>query len=325
MVDKFRVWAIMNRKNFLIFLLIFLLLFFLIFLLFKSNFYNNFNNKINFSNVNDSLINKDNQFKDINKNCREIPILENNAVKLVTKVIDGDTFLIEGGYSVRVLGIDADERGYSCFDEAKNKLEELILNKKVKLIKDNRDLDNYCRYLRYVFIGDKNVSEELVKIGAAVSRFSSEDTKYRNEVFKAEKFARENKIGCKWRSDAKQDEIKYNLKWENLTFENTGLKIIDACQSKYYYDQKVIVEGLIVDTYRSKTDTVFLNFGAPYPKNCFVAVIFKSDQNKFIDKPEIYFKNKIVRIMGKIKEYQGRPEIILKDSSQIEVGKVKDE
>jgi len=65
-----------------------------------------------------------------NEDCSNIPELENNAVRLVTKIIDGDTVLIEGGYSVRLLGIDADERGNPCYGIAKERLEGMVLNKK---------------------------------------------------------------------------------------------------------------------------------------------------------------------------------------------------
>jgi endonuclease YncB( thermonuclease family) len=133
----------------------------------------------------------------VNK-CENIHKLSDGTKKLVTKVIDGDTFLIEGGYSVRVLGIDADERGYPCYDEAKRGLEDLVLGKEVKLELGKEDLDQYCRYLRYVFVNDKNVSLEMVKNGLAVARFSPEDLKYREEITLAEKWARENKVGCKW-------------------------------------------------------------------------------------------------------------------------------
>lgn len=63
--------------------------------------------------------------------CSNVPELADGAIKMATKVLDGDPFLIEGGHSVRILGIDADERGYPCYNEAKNRLGELILNKKV--------------------------------------------------------------------------------------------------------------------------------------------------------------------------------------------------
>jgi micrococcal nuclease len=268
--------------------------------------------------------------------CQNIPELPDGALRLATKIIDGDTFLIEGGYSVRILGIDADERDYPCYEAAKIELEKLILNKEVKLEKGTEDLDRYCRYLRYVFLpasaessagsDNKNISLELVKKGLAVARFSPEDTKYKEEITTAEKQAKENKIGCKWSSEAlvnedKSPEEKAIFQWEKLTTELTGLKVISACQAGNYYGKEMIVEGKIVSAYRSKTNTIFFNFEKPYPNQCFSAVIFSSDQYKFIDSPEKYYSNRTVRIRGEIKEYRGKPEIILKNPSQIEVGK----
>ncbi len=196
--------------------------------------------------------------------CQNVPSLPDGANKLVTKVIDGDTFLIEGGYSVRILGIDADERGHPCYELAKKRLEELILNKEVRLEKGKEDLDQYCRYLRYVFVDGENVSLKLVKEGLVVARFSPEDVKYRKEIEKAEKEAKENKIGCKWSSFSKASEkkkIKSKPQWKKLTSEKLGLKVVGACLAGKYLGKKVIVEGRIVDTYRhSKSNTVFLNF-----------------------------------------------------------------
>ncbi|MBU4204934.1 thermonuclease family protein [Patescibacteria group bacterium] len=258
------------------------------------------------------------------ENCQNIPELPDNTLKLATKIIDGDTFLIEGGASVRILGIDADERGYPCYDAAKNKLEELILNKEVKLEKGPENIDQYCRYLRYVISDGQNISLELVKEGMAVARFSPEGTKYREEITQAEKEAKENKVGCKWSASIVPDSgVMENkeFQWEKLTPELTGLKVIGACSAGNYYGREVIVEGKIADAYCSKTNTVFLNFEKPYPNHCFVGVIFSSDQYKFVQNPENYYSNKNVRIRGEIKEYQGKPEIILNDPSQIEIGK----
>ena len=257
--------------------------------------------------------------------CLNIPELPDGAIKLVTKIIDGDTFLIEGGYSVRILGIDADERGYHCYEEAKNELEKLILNKEVKLEKGKENLDQYCRYLRYVFLDDKNIGLELVKKGLAVARFSPEDIKYREEISQAEKEARKNKVGCKWSSFAKASEDKgerVELQWERLTPEKLGLKVVGACQAGKYLGKEIIVEGKVVDTYRHlKSNTVFLNFEKPYPNQCFTGVIFSSHLYKFVQELEKYYLNKTLRIVGKVKEYRGRPEIILENPDQIEVGK----
>ncbi len=272
-------------------------------------------NKENYLNSN-SISNQE----EPSSNCSSLPDLLDRTTKLVTKVIDGDTFIIEGGYSVRILGIDADERGYPCYEEAKNRLEELVLSKEVILEKGMEDKDKWCRYLRYVFINGRNISEELVKEGLAVARFSSDSEKYEKEIREAEKYARTNKIGCKWSPQTSQNknEIK-EAKCKRLKEESIGLKVVYACDAKNYFGKEIIVEGKIVDTYRSKTNTIFLDFENFYPKQCFTGVIFSSDQYKFIPNPEKYYLNQIVRIKGIIKEYKGQPEIILKDPSQIEI------
>jgi len=54
-----------------------------------------------------------------------------------------------------------------------------------------------------------------------------------------------------------------------LTDDKTGLKVIGAYQAGNYYGKEVIVEGKVVDTYRLKKNNVFLNFGKPYPNQCF--------------------------------------------------------
>ncbi|MBI4015421.1 MAG: thermonuclease family protein [Candidatus Aenigmarchaeota archaeon] len=119
-----------------------------------------------------------------------------NGEKMITKVIDGDTVIIEGGRSVRLLGIDADEKGYPCYSPAKKRLEELVLNKKVYLEADKED--QYKRYLGYLTLDGKNINLKLVQEGFAIARFSPEDIKYKEEIIRAEKKAMENGIGCKW-------------------------------------------------------------------------------------------------------------------------------
>jgi micrococcal nuclease len=260
-------------------------------------------------------------FRQTTIKCQNIPELPDNSIKLVTKIIDGDTFLIEGGYSVRILGIDADEKGQLCYDEAKEFLEKFILNKEVRLEKDNENLDQWCRYLRYVFLDDKNIGLELVKEGLAVARFSPESLKYQNEIAEAEKEARNNKIGCKW-GELKVAKEKTEFKWERLTTERLGFDVVDACSAGKYLSREVIAEGKIVDTYHHlKSNTVFLNFEKPYPYQCFTGVIFSSNLHKFPKNPEKYYLNKTVRIFGEVKEYKGKPEIILETPEQIEVGK----
>ena len=121
---------------------------------------------------------------------------DNNTI--VTKVIDGDTVVVEGGWHVRLLGMDADETGYPCYVPAKTRLENLVLAKQVVLEKDKSDVDQYGRCLRYIFLGSVNIDTQLVQEGLAVARFYEPDVKYRAEITAAEKLAQASKTGCKW-------------------------------------------------------------------------------------------------------------------------------
>ena len=102
------------------------------------------------------------------------------------------------GESVRLLGIDTDERGYECFTEAKIRIEELVLNKEVRMEKDVQNKDQYKRLLRHIFVevdgNDININLEMVREGLAIARFY-EDKKYKEEILAAEKKARFNKMG----------------------------------------------------------------------------------------------------------------------------------
>ncbi len=247
---------------------------------------------------------------------------------IVTKVIDGDTVIVEGGYHIRLLGIDTDESGHSCYKSAKKRIEELILNKKVRLERDKTDVDQYGRCLRYIFLDNQNIGLQLVEEGLAIARFYPPDTKYREEITKAEEEAVDNKIGCKWSENSEKslktpEETEPNeFQWEKLTTERLGYRVTSSCKAEKWAGEKLIVEGKVADAYHDlKSNTVFLNFGSPYPNSCFTGVIFDSNLHKFTSNPEKYYLNKTVRIMGKVKVYKGQPEIILETPDQIEIGK----
>lgn len=84
-----------------------------------------------------------------------------------------------------------------------------------------------------------------------------------------------------------------------------------------YYGEIKTVEGVVVRSHNSGK-AVFLNFH-PNWKRYFTAVIFARDFHKFPENPEKYYLNKRVRITGTIKEYQGKPEIILHSPDAIQI------
>jgi DNA/RNA endonuclease YhcR with UshA esterase domain len=66
----------------------------------------------------------------------------------------------------------------------------------------------------------------------------------------------------------------------------------------------------------SRSQPTFLDLNRPYPNAPFTAVIFGSDRPKF-GTPETALRGKRICVTGQIRDYRGKPEIILSDPSQL--------
>lgn len=128
---------------------------------------------------------------------------------IVAKVIDGDTFALQNGQKVRLIGVDTPEtvdprRPVACFGkEASNVSKELLSGKPVRLEKDISDTDRYGRLLRYVYLQTNNgelfVNNYLVANGFARSSTYPPDLKYQEAFKQSELAARQNNFGL-WSS-----------------------------------------------------------------------------------------------------------------------------
>lgn len=98
---------------------------------------------------------------------------------------------------------------------------------------------------------------------------------------------------------------------------STKENVISWEDAGQYYGRIMTVEGEIVATYNTG-EVCFLNFHKNW-KQYFTAVIFSSDFTKFPVPPDEYYLFKKVRVKGLIKEYKDKPEIIVKNPSQIEI------
>ncbi len=88
---------------------------------------------------------------------------------------------------------------------------------------------------------------------------------------------------------------------------------------KYIGQQKTVC-GTVASAHfasRSKGQPTFVNLDKPYPNQVFTVLIWGSDRGKFEKPPETLYSGKEVCVTGTIASYQGRPEIIVKDPSQI--------
>jgi len=108
-------------------------------------------------------------------------------------VVDGDTLDVRiGGVTerVRIVGINAPERGECRSAEATERLTELVEGAALVLLADESDRDRFGRLLRYVEADGRDVGEQLVREGAAVVRVSAPDTAREDRLRAAQADAR---------------------------------------------------------------------------------------------------------------------------------------
>ncbi len=123
------------------------------------------------------------------------------STEKVVRIIDGDTFEIEGGIKVRLIGVDTPEmknknKTIDCFaQEAKQKMEKLLNGREVVLEKDVSETDRYGRLLRYVYLGDEMINDTLVRDGYAKIATFPPDVKFKDQFLASERLAREAKSG----------------------------------------------------------------------------------------------------------------------------------
>ena len=127
----------------------------------------------------------------------------------VTRVVDGDTIhvLIDGAeYRLRYIGIDTPETQHPTLGvepfgpEASQANRDLVEGKTVWLEKDVSETDRYGRLLRYVYVDDLMVNEELLRRGLARVATFPPDVKYVDRFLEIQRAAQEADRGM-WSVD----------------------------------------------------------------------------------------------------------------------------
>jgi DNA/RNA endonuclease YhcR with UshA esterase domain len=97
-------------------------------------------------------------------------------------------------------------------------------------------------------------------------------------------------------------------------------KVVTAQEASQHVGEVVTVTGTIGGVGHSpRSNTTFINFGAPFPSHDFTAVIFASAAKQF---PNVdSWEGKTASVTGVVKMYRGKPEIVLNSPSQIKMSK----
>jgi endonuclease YncB( thermonuclease family) len=196
----------------------------------------------------------------------------------VISVTDGDTLDVrgpEGADTVRLIGINALERGECGSDEATAALERLVAGGPLKLVRDESDRDQFGRLLRYVENdAGVDVGAALVRAGRAISRRYPPDTARSDRYDRLQESARSAGRG-QWDANAcgpgnpdasiaidvhadaaGDDNVNLNDEWVRFTntspepLDLTGWVVADESAShRYAFDHLVVRPGASVTLY----------------------------------------------------------------------------
>lgn len=93
-------------------------------------------------------------------------------------------------------------------------------------------------------------------------------------------------------------------------------------EAQQYIGKEVTVCGKVYGgkfLAQAKGTPTFINMGAAYPNSPFTVVIFGESRNRFSYKPEEYLNGRQVCISGRVKEFKGKPEIVVSAPDQIRI------
>lgn len=199
----------------------------------------------------------------------------------LVEVIDGDTLDVAlpdaSVVRVRLIGINAPERGECLYEEATETLRALASGGEIVLVADLSEADRFGRKLRYVEVEGQDAGATLIRLGLAVARSYPPDTlrdfSYRTVQGEAEaagvgrwdeELCDSNgaaapddvSIAIEVRADADgDDELNLNDEW--VRFTNTGdvpvdldgWTVADASIHRYTFGRLAIQPGSSVTLY----------------------------------------------------------------------------
>ncbi len=117
----------------------------------------------------------------------------------VIDVIDGDTIdvLLNGVEErVRYVGINTPERDEVCYDEATAANAGFVDGQVITMVPDESDRDRYGRLLRYIYVGDLFVNQEMIVRGYAEAVLYEPDDRFHEVFVSLEREAARASRGC---------------------------------------------------------------------------------------------------------------------------------
>ncbi|MBN1574511.1 MAG: thermonuclease family protein, partial [Deltaproteobacteria bacterium] len=146
-----------------------------------------------------------------------VSVYQAEAIRTCTRVIDGDTIVLDGGERVRLIGVDTPETVHPTKPvqkfgvEASDFTKWLVEGKRVTLEYDQDRKDKYGRTLAYVYLENGTmVNAEIIRRGYGFA-YTKYPFKYMEEFRQYERDARETGRGLWAKETKKQNKVAPNV------------------------------------------------------------------------------------------------------------------
>ena len=170
----------------------------------------------------------------------------------VTRVLDGDTIVLDNGETVRLIGVDAPETHHPEIpvqrfgEEATEFLRRFAEGFECTLEYEPSNIrDQYGRLLAYVFVGRRLANAEIIRRGYAYA-YTRFPFRRQAEFIALEREARECQYGL-WHLSLRDGRIANLVKrYESLSMEGRKRldEIIEELVQKYPFKQKENIDSL---------------------------------------------------------------------------------
>jgi hypothetical protein len=99
-----------------------------------------------------------------------------------------------------------------------------------------------------------------------------------------------------------------------------SIHTVSAYEADRYIGEFARIYGKVYETwYDRDADEFYLYFGEPYPYQDFTVILPGRDARRYSRRPERFFTERHIAVTGVISVFEGKPEMVIKRRSQIEL------
>ena len=245
----------------------------------------------------------------------ECKILQKGYNAKIVQIVDGDSLLLDNGDKVRLIGIQSPKLAlgrngfldWPLANEAKSFLEEIALNKEVRLEFGGARKDRHGRVLAHLFIlGEKEIWLQKAMVESGFARvYSFADNRFcLDKLLRAEAIARVERKNI-WAND-----------FYKIGFAEQPKKLLNKV------DHYELVEGRVMDA-KKIGSRIYLNFGANWRED--FTIVLEKHALRVFEKSGINvldYQDMLIRVRGWVENRDG-PRIEVTHPEQIEVLAIK--